>query len=243
MSRHGAIAVALHDVEPATFDRCALIRDWLTDHGVDRVTLLIIPAPDLHSFADRRPDMVRWLEELVAQGDAVAQHGLQHRQTRNAPWARQRVAGLQRGMSAEFLGLAPQDTREAVDMGRSLMCRAGLEPQGFVAPGYAYTPALRAALAESFSWWAGVGGVHRCCSSEDARQLAPALCLGTSTAPRRFFSPLLVRAGAWCSGSLMRLDLHPSDLERPRHMAALEAVLRRARGRVALTYDELATAA
>jgi hypothetical protein len=28
------IAVALHDVEPATFERCALIRDWLADCGV-----------------------------------------------------------------------------------------------------------------------------------------------------------------------------------------------------------------
>ena len=28
-SGHGALAVALHDVEPATFERCALIRDWL----------------------------------------------------------------------------------------------------------------------------------------------------------------------------------------------------------------------
>jgi hypothetical protein len=35
------LAVALHDIEPATFERCALIRDWLDDHGVDRVTLVI----------------------------------------------------------------------------------------------------------------------------------------------------------------------------------------------------------
>src|SRR2546429_6632236 len=42
------IAVALHDIEPATFERCALIRDWLDDHGVDRGTLLGIPARGLH---------------------------------------------------------------------------------------------------------------------------------------------------------------------------------------------------
>ena len=47
MTRAGSIAVALHDVEPATFERCALIRDWLSDHGVARATLLVIPAPDL----------------------------------------------------------------------------------------------------------------------------------------------------------------------------------------------------
>ena len=44
----GVLAVALHDVEPATFERAALIRDWLDDLGVDRVTLLVIPARDLH---------------------------------------------------------------------------------------------------------------------------------------------------------------------------------------------------
>ena len=46
------IAVALHDIEPATFERCALIRDWLDDHGVGRVTLLVIPARDLHPLAE-----------------------------------------------------------------------------------------------------------------------------------------------------------------------------------------------
>jgi hypothetical protein len=75
----GAIAVSLHDVEPATFERCALIRDWLNDHGVDRVTLLVIPAPDLHPFHDRRPDLAEWLDECSRAGDAVAQHGFQHR--------------------------------------------------------------------------------------------------------------------------------------------------------------------
>jgi hypothetical protein len=51
---HDRIAVALRDVEPATFERSALIRDWLDDHGVDRVTLLVIPARDLHPMAEPR---------------------------------------------------------------------------------------------------------------------------------------------------------------------------------------------
>ena len=59
MTRAGSIAVALHDVEPATFERCALIRDWLDDHGIERVTLLVIPAPDLHPFNDRRPEIMQ----------------------------------------------------------------------------------------------------------------------------------------------------------------------------------------
>jgi hypothetical protein len=43
------------------------------------------------------------------------------------------------------------------------------------------------------------------------------------------------------SGDLLRLDLHPADLDHPRSVAAVERVLRRARDRDAVTYDELAT--
>ena len=73
------IAVALHDVEPATFERCALIRDWLDDHGIDRVTLFVVPAPELHPFADRSPELAIWLSERRRCGDAIAQLGLEHR--------------------------------------------------------------------------------------------------------------------------------------------------------------------
>src|SRR4051794_40339227 len=118
MRRPGTIAVSLHDVEPATFERCALIRDWLDDHGVDRVTLLVIPARDLHPFHDRRPELAEWLDERARMGDAVAQHGFQHRP------------------AAEFVGLDGDETRRAVLAGRRVLRLAGIQPRGFVAPAY-----------------------------------------------------------------------------------------------------------
>jgi|SRR4051794_33021371 predicted deacetylase len=233
----GLIAVALHDVEPATFERCALIRDWLGDHGVDRVTLLVIPAPDLHPFHDRRPDMAEWLEECGRGGDAIAQHGFQHRQARRAAGPRQLVARVQCREAAEFVGLNVDETRRAVLAGRRVLRLAGIQPRGFVAPGYAYTGALRATLATTFDWWAGLGRVHR---ADRTTTTAPALTLGTSTRWKRWTSPGVVRAGALLSGDLLRLDLHPADLDHPRCVAAVERVLRRARDRDAVTYDQLA---
>lgn len=235
----GLLAVALHDVEPATFERCALIRDWLDDLGVDRVTLLVIPAPDLHPFHDRRPDLAEWLEERARGGDAVAQHGFQHRQVRRAAPPRQLVARVRGGGAAEFVGLDVAETRRAVLAGRRLLKLAGVQPRGFVAPGYAYTNALRATLATTFDWWAGVGRLHR---ADHTFTRAPALTLGTSTAFTRWTSPAVVRVGARLSGDLLRLDLHPADLDHVRCVGAVEKVLRGARHRAAVTYDELAGA-
>ena len=228
-----AIAVAVHDVEPATFERCALIRDWLDDHGIDRVTLLVIPAPDLHPFHDRRPEMVEWLADCVAQGDAIAQHGFQHRRSPAGP--------RRANPAAEFLGLDADETRRAVEAGRRVLRLAGVQPRGFVAPAYAYTDSLREVLTTSFDWWASLVRFHASADGSSST-LAPALTLGTSTAAKRLVSPWLVRAGALGAGRLLRLDLHPADLDHPRHIGAVEGVLKRARRNVrqAVTYDELA---
>lgn len=229
------IAVSIHDVEPATYERCALIRDWLCDHGIDRATLLVIPAGDLHHFHDRRPELADWLTERMRDGDTVAQHGFQHRQLRRAAPPRQALARLQG--AAEFVGLDQAETRRSVDAGRRVLRLAGIEPRGFVAPGFAYTPALQQTLARSFDWWASLHHLHS--DGGRRRTFAPALTLGTSDAAKRLLSPLLVRAGAMAAGPLLRLELHPADFDHPAHVGAVESVLRRARRRVPVTYDEL----
>jgi predicted deacetylase len=237
------IAVALHDIEPATFERCALIRDWLDDHGVDRVTLLVIPARDLHPLAERSPKMTSWLYERSRAGDSIAQHGFQHEQLRRGAFSRPTLLHARRGRSAEFVGLDVDETRRAVDAGWRLLKLAGIEPDGFVAPAYAYTQALRQVLPKRFRWWAGLLRVHRILAGADGdpRQLlAPAWGMTTNSPLRRALSPSLIRAGSLLCSRTLRLDLHPADLQHPRHVMALEWVLHRAGRRpAAITYDEL----
>jgi predicted deacetylase len=210
MSGERSIAVALHEVEPGTFERCALIRDWLHDHGVDRVTLLVVPAVDLHPFFQRRPDLAAWLLDCRDRGDTVAQHGFHG--------------------GREFSGLGAEDTRASLEAGRRLLGLAGVAPRGFVAPGYAYTPALRRELAAHYAWWATLLRLV----GHERDTLSPALSL------RR--SAVGVRARALTARQVLRIDLHPADFDRPRRVLALEAVLRGARERRAVTYDDLAPA-
>ena len=239
MVRADTIAVALHDVEPATFGRCAVIRDWLADVGVERVTLLVIPAADLHPFFQRSPALVDWLHECRDRGDAIAQHGLHHRSVRNALPLRQAVAAWQGGRAAEFPGLDREETRAHVETGHRLLTLAGLEPRGFVAPGYAHTLALRRELAQRFDWWATLLRVHGAPGG-----MSPALGLGTSSRIKLALSPKLLSLGARTGRRILRVDLHPADFDHPSHVLALERVLRtHARRRASVTYDELAAAA
>jgi predicted deacetylase len=242
-SHEQTIAVALHGIEPATFERCALIRDWLSDHGVDRVTLLVIPARDLHPVGTRSPEMVAWLSERRRLGDSIAQHGFQHvRRPRPRP-PRAMLAHPAALRWGEFVGLDGPETRRALHAGWRVLKLAGIEPDGFVAPAYAYTAALREALSAKFRWWAGLLRLYTAARADTGarEQLAPAFSLTAAGPLGRALSPPLVRAGSLLPTRTLRLDLHPSDLRHTRHMMALEWILRRtASRRTAVTYQDLA---
>jgi predicted deacetylase len=253
------LAVALHDVEPATYERCAEIRTWLDERGVNRVTLLAIPARDLHPVGERSPELVRWLASRREQGDAIAQHGFQHEQLRSPRWARRIAAPTRARRAAEFAGLDDEETRRAVEAGWRIMKLAGIEPDGFVAPAYAYTPALHRALGERFRWWASLLGVH---SREPLgpegrgariprgnhtplarRGRGPAASAPHATRRATLaWGPRTVHAGALLAGETLRVDLSPAVL-RPGQLRRLERTLAHAvRDRTAVTYDELASA-
>ena len=227
-------AVTLHDVEPATFERCVTIRDWLAERCVTRATLLVIPAADLHAFDDRSPDLAGWLRDRAHRGDSLAQHGFRHRRTLRAGPPRRWLAQWQGGSAAEFPGLDPGTTSAAVRAGRAILAGAGIEPRGFVAPAFAYTPALRRELDDCFDWWASYLRIHR---PGDGSLTAPARCLGTSTRIKRALSPVGVRIGL--PGSPLRVEVHPQDFDHPRHVRALERLLARSDGHSTITYDDL----
>jgi len=180
------------------------------------------------------------LLDRAEDGDAIAQHGFRHLQSHRTRWphlASDREA-------PEFVGLDPVQTVRAVDAGRRVLKLAGIEPRGFVAPAYAYTPQLRESLRTRFAWWAGSwalhstgGGVHRCVSG-------PPLALAAAGPLRRVVSPALLRVAGRFAGPTLRLDVHPLDLASASHMLAIESLIRRAvRTRECVTYDDLVAAA
>ena len=138
-----------------------------------------------------------------------------------------------------------------MDAGWRVLKLAGIEPDGFVAPAYAYTPALRDALRAQVPL---VGGPAACAPRatrrRDERQRAGCLAPAWSMRRRRPAAPRALAAARsaparCCRGDTLRLDLHPADLQHPRHMLALEWVLARGaaharRHRAAAPTEELA---
>jgi predicted deacetylase len=228
------VAVCLHDVEHETLDRCRRIRRWLLERGIHRITLLAIPDGRAGPLI-AGDDCVEWLQHRTSLGDTVAQHGMHHQRSAPAGRARGWVADRQGGDAAEFVGLSAEQSEQAVTGGLAVLREAGLRPRGFVAPAYAYTSGLRRAVCRRFDWYGGLLAIH------GPRTLpAPAFGLGTSTHFKRHTSPAVLRAGAVLPGRVLRLDIHPADFDLPRHVQALDAVLRISRARRPVTYDELA---
>lgn len=178
LMRPPPLAVAVHDIDPCTFQRVKQIRIWLQEHGVERVTLLVIPASHQRPIGIHAP-LALWLRGRVAAGDTVAQHGFSHRIAGSSGWARRVRPDWHGGAAAEFPGLGGEQAARRVACGRRVLGDIDLDPRGFVAPGYAYTAALRNLLGESFDWFADVHGIR----TRRGREIrARALSLGSGRA-------------------------------------------------------------
>ena len=234
----GALAVALHGIEPGHAERCALVRDWLLDLGVRRATLLVVPARDMHPIGQRSPALVDWLRERREAGDEIAQHGLRH----NGSRAGDNLIRSYRGRASarsEFAGLSLEETRRRLASGWRLLKLADIEPQGFVAPAYGYTRELRAALDGRYDWWADMRSVGLLAGERVSS--TSALGLSSAGSVARLVSPALVRIASRLPRRDVRVDIHLADLDTTASVRALEsAVEHLAQGRTAVTYGELA---
>ena len=182
--------------------------------------------------------MLDWLRDQVASGDAVAQHGFTHRRVALAPSAAQLARALAGGQRRRVpRPRRRRDRQSAVDTGRRVLKLAGLDPRGFVAPGYAYTRALREQLADAFEWWA-----IRCWAFTARSPARPA---HAGALPRelglikRATSPARGPAGAQLSPRLLRLDIHPADFDLPATCRCSTRSCAASGGRAPITYDDL----
>ena len=225
--------LSIHDVWPGTFPLVEGHLRRLRSLGARRVALLVVPEYHGRASLDAAPEFLAWLREKAASGSELLLHGFRHLAAERLPGA-DRDGGGRRGLwgrwvnralvggEAEFCGLPAGEAAGLLDRGAAALLDAGFTALGFAAPTWHGSPPLSALAARGF--------VLR-----ESRFFLRHLPTGAS----RFAPPLawsnpgpgarLAGGRAWLEGALrlplVKVSLHPGDLESDAAVAAVERVL------------------
>ena len=228
------VLVTLHDVTPRherAVDRMLALLDGL---GVPPVPLLVVP--DFHGQwpLDRHPAFVDRLRAWREAGHELVLHGYWHRELPTDSVRGGLADGLRRGLltggEGEFLALDAAAAGARLDEGLAMWERSGLGPApcGFIPPAWLHNAALDAELwKRGFQWTEDHAGLRY---GDGATLPNPVISWASRDGIRRLGSrvvcPTLERI--WRGRPVVRIALHPHDLDWPALEASLTSVLRRA---------------
>jgi predicted deacetylase len=241
------LVVSVHDVAPGT---AAETGRWLADLdglGV-RAVLLVVPGPWRGPALADAPEFGARLRRAAAAGHELALHGWSHAAQPGGGRARRWSGQVAARGAGEFWTLDAARAGARIELGLRALRLAGIEPRGFVPPGYLASPGTRAALAASgLRYWTSHFAVHDLRAGARRTVVAlshrPAAGAGGRPLGERGGDYLIARSPDWFTrrGRPLRLALHPDDLRRPglrdTTLGAIERAL--ALGARATTYADL----
>jgi predicted deacetylase len=214
-------AVVVHDVAPAFLPQLARIAEAVAPRVGRVVAGAVVPCWHGRPIDDSRGDFERFVAGAYGE---VLQHGYTHRQDRPG------VLSLFTGRSDELAGLARQEIRRRLSLGRELLRRAlGVVPAGFVPPAWQVGRATARELGGcGFRYLATFGAIRT----------ASGLTIPLSTWSWDWgVLGLLGRVGQWFGDASSRIRpstlpcivVHPADVDRgylPRVLEVVDRLLR-----------------
>jgi predicted deacetylase len=223
--------VSLHDAHPGSQAAIAEQIAFLAERGVTRSSILVVP--EFHHRGSLLQDkgFCEAVSSWQAEGHELVLHGYFHDRRESPPdklstlfWTR-----FYTSREAEFLDLPPASARLRLERGRALFDSLGWRATGFVAPAWLMAGGLTSLLAEmGFAYTTRVGeiipllpGVNRLIHSQS-------LCYSTRAGWRRVASALWNKYlyGRLRGANLIRLSLHPRDLEFPLLRRQIDQIVR-----------------
>jgi predicted deacetylase len=224
-----ALLVSLHDVSPLTLPDCEAALALLAEAGLtpEALTVLVVPRHEGRVAVDDHAATLRFLRGLADAGATLVMHGYTHRM-RGRAWT---PMGFVRGHvfargQGELLRATADDTSRALDEGRAILRRAGLEPatRAFVPPAWLLSPAARHVVeAAGFDFYELYGGIVHA-----GRVRAPRVIgWGSLNALETVGTALFAAAQARLPLAETRVAVHPADLRRPSQRRAIAKVLAR----------------
>jgi hypothetical protein len=229
------VHVSIHDVSPAHADAIDLALERADIAGV-KPALLVVPNFHGSWSLDDHPEYCAKLAKLQSNGHEIYLHGYLHQAEPGERSLRRFVSQtLASGGEAEFAEIPVAEARKRLEDGESMLRRAGLRIDGFVAPAWVMPRWMHDVLAERGYRFTED---HLRVYDPKARKARASVVLNyASRTPGR-----LVSSVAWCrvarrAAVLLpaRVAIHPGDMLHPLLRHEVDELLRWARGDFAAT--------
>ncbi len=225
------LIVSLHDVHPGSHAAIAEQIAFLAEYGIRRSSLLVVPEFHHEGSVAQNQGFCEAVTGWRDAGHEVVLHGYYHDRVESPKetlatlfWTR-----LYTNREAEFLDLSREAARERLERGRALFASLGWYPTGFVAPAWLMASGLTNLLAEmGFAWTNRVSEIIPLLPGLNRVKASQSLCYSTRAGWRRFASALWNKNlyGRLRQTDLVRLSLHPRDLEFPLLRRQIDQILR-----------------
>jgi predicted deacetylase len=236
-----ALVVSIHDVASLTWRRVERMLAELTDWGVARCSLLVVP--NYHRSGPSLGDttFTEWLHQRAERGDEIVIHGYYHERPRRAgEGARQKlITRVYTADEGEFYDLDRDQAFRLMQQAQGEFAAEGFHPSGFIAPAWLLgAGAEQAAIDAGFRYTTTLRSVRDFVSGQEfiSQSLVYSVRSDWRCAASLFWNRLLFRRLA--RNPLLRLGLHPPDIEHPGVWRQIRALVQRAlRDRVPTVYE------
>ena len=226
------LLLSIHDVSPVHADRLDQLMPVADRHaGFGGYALLLVPDFHQRGRLDSDPRFATRLRAMIDAGAEPFLHGYFHLDdsTHADPRAKARAALLTAG-EGEFLGLSRDAARQKLRDGRALVEDViGRQVAGFIAPAWLYSDEARDAVAdEGFALAEDHWRVWRP-SDGSVLTRGPVVTYATRTRARLASSLLWSRLAGpvLASQPIVRVGLHPHDVDAPAIMREINRLLKR----------------
>ena len=229
-SARKSLIVSLHDAHPGSHAQIAEQVAFLAAYGI-KCSILVVPEFHHEGALLDDPAFCEAVTGWQAGGHEIVLHGYFHDRLESPPeklstvfWTR-----LYTNQEAEFLDLPREAAQLRLEKGRALFEVLGWHVHGFVAPAWLMSPEMPGLLAElGFTYTTRLGEILWLQPGRKREKASQSLCYSTRAWWRRFASGVWNKHlyGRLRETDLVRLSLHPRDLEFPLMRRQIDQILR-----------------